>query len=176
MPSTWAANDWLASDAITHARLSDLGNSIRTWGYSLTPGSVTINANQNHLSALGVVTLHSSGYVAGAFRARPTGNISTGGQLHHYYATVALGASVALETLTGGGTNGLVIIHGQGGGATAGIVIRAGYNACIELFDTGAFAITDTPGQYCIFPDGDGTYTLKNNFSAEAFAITFIGF
>ena len=61
MPSTWAPNDWIPSDPVSHTYLNNIGNSIRTWGYGLTAGSVTIQANQNHLSALGLLTFHSSG-------------------------------------------------------------------------------------------------------------------
>lgn len=55
MPN-WAKNTWLADQLLgipakpTAADLDDLGNSIRTWGYGLTPGTViTINANGNDL-------------------------------------------------------------------------------------------------------------------------------
>jgi hypothetical protein len=55
MPSTWAPNDWVSTDAITHTALNNIGNSIRTWGYGSTAGTVTVNANANTLSGLGTL-------------------------------------------------------------------------------------------------------------------------
>lgn len=55
MPN-WAKNTWPTVAFPNGDDLNDLANSIRTWGYSLTPGAVTINANQNNLANAGVVT------------------------------------------------------------------------------------------------------------------------
>lgn len=63
MPSTWAPNDWIATDPITHTYLNNIGNSIRTWGYGLTAGTVTINANQNAIGSLGDVTFYTGKYI-----------------------------------------------------------------------------------------------------------------
>lgn len=61
MPSSsWAPNDWVSSDKITHTHLNNIGNSMRTWGYGLTPGTVTINANSNAVSAMGALTFAAS--------------------------------------------------------------------------------------------------------------------
>jgi hypothetical protein len=65
VPSTWAANDWLSTDAITHTRLNNLGNSIRTIGYGETAGTVTVNGNGNTISGLGVMNLTTRMAVGG---------------------------------------------------------------------------------------------------------------
>lgn len=66
MAEGWAKNDWISGDAVSHTRLNNIGNSQRTIGYGETAGSVTVNANQNHLAALGSVTLTSGGHLAGS--------------------------------------------------------------------------------------------------------------
>jgi hypothetical protein len=63
MPSTWAPNDWVSGDLLIPTYMNNIGNSIRTWGYGETAGTVTINANQNHIAAMGQLAFHSSGYV-----------------------------------------------------------------------------------------------------------------
>lgn len=69
MPSTWAANDWLSTDAVTHTRLNNLGNSIRTIGYGETAGTVIINGNQNAINNLGAI-----GFAAGGSITQDTWN------------------------------------------------------------------------------------------------------
>jgi hypothetical protein len=55
MPN-WAKNDWPTAAYPDGDDLNDFANSIRTWGYSETPGTVTINANENALSNAGDIT------------------------------------------------------------------------------------------------------------------------
>jgi hypothetical protein len=65
--SVWtdtAPTDWQSSTPVDHTNLNELNKAIRVVGYGLTAGTVTHNYNQNHIAALGIVTFHSSGYIA----------------------------------------------------------------------------------------------------------------
>lgn len=64
MADQWAKIDWAPGTAITHTRLNDIGNSLRTWGYGETPGSVTVNANENHLANVGSLTMAADGDIS----------------------------------------------------------------------------------------------------------------
>jgi hypothetical protein len=92
--------------------------------------------------------------------------------------SIAAGASVALETLTGGVTNGLLTFHVSELAASAALTIRAGNNSVTENWDIGnRFSVTDTVNQVCILADGDSSYTIKNTFAtAVTLMFTVLGF
>jgi hypothetical protein len=100
MPSTWAPNDWLSTDAITHTALNNIGNSIRTWGYGSTAGSVTINANKNAIAALGPLTFDATGYVNGILPINPTAPSSTSGSRSNaqYVQVIEAGNAIILQS------------------------------------------------------------------------------
>src|SRR4051794_33183006 len=63
--NNWAKIDWPDAAQPTGKDLNDLGKGQVVIGWGQTPGTVTVNYNQNHIAALGQVAFHASGYVNG---------------------------------------------------------------------------------------------------------------
>jgi hypothetical protein len=177
MPGSYArysgSDPWVTGEVPTPTEMNNIGRSQREIGWGASPGSVTINYNQNHIAALGnLYFLATTGKIASPLTVSPgVGFKRFNGVLVADGATIALGNYII-------GSNGILTIHCNDALTAGMVILQAGYNSVYPLLNpTGRIATSDTPGKLCILPNGDATYNLKNRLGSSLFfALEFLGF
>jgi hypothetical protein len=155
-------------DTISATHINNIVKAVKKW-------EGAVDANAQALTNAGMITATGATIGTGGIVVRPTGE---GTKFRVNAAWLAIGASATIESLADGGTSGLLWIYATTATHFGIVAVRAGYNAVTIVSDPlSGLAATDTASKLCVFPDGDGTYTLKNNTGAAIILmVQFLGF